>query len=46
MIRGRHSKGKAGFFLTLTGSGIIGPQKRELCPARQYIAEHRQEWRL
>jgi putative restriction endonuclease len=35
-----------GFLLTLTGRGIIGPQERELWPARQYIAEHRQEWRL
>jgi putative restriction endonuclease len=35
-----------GFLLTLTGRGIIGPQERELWPARQYIAEHRQDWRL
>lgn len=35
-----------GFLLTLTGRGIIGPQERELWPARQYIAEHRRDWRL
>jgi len=35
-----------GFLLTLTGRGIIGPQESELWPARQYIAEHRREWRL
>jgi len=35
-----------GFLLTLTGRGIIGPHERELWPARQYIAEHRLDWRL
>jgi len=35
-----------GFLLTLTGRGIIGPQERELWPARHYIAEHRRDWRL
>ena len=37
-----------GFLLTLTGRGIIGlgPQERELWPARQFIAEHRRDWRL
>jgi putative restriction endonuclease len=32
-----------GFLLTLTGRGIIGPQERNLWPARQYIAEHRRD---
>jgi putative restriction endonuclease len=35
-----------GFLLTLSGRGIIGPQERQLWPARQYIAEHRLDWRL
>jgi putative restriction endonuclease len=35
-----------GFLLTLAGRGIIGPQERDLWPARQYIAEHRRDWRL
>ena len=35
-----------GLLLTLTGRGIIGPQERDFWPARQYIAEHRRDWRL
>ena len=35
-----------GFLLTLSGRGIIGPADRDLWPARQYLAEHRREWRL
>jgi putative restriction endonuclease len=35
-----------GFLLTLAGRGIIGPQERELWPARQCIAEHRRDWKL
>jgi putative restriction endonuclease len=35
-----------GFLLTLSGRGIIPPSARDLWPARQYLAEHRREWRL
>jgi putative restriction endonuclease len=35
-----------GFLMTLKGRGIIGPKQRELWPDLQFIAEHRQEWRL
>ena len=35
-----------GFLLTLSGRGIIPPPDRDLWPAQQYLAEHRQEWRL
>jgi putative restriction endonuclease len=35
-----------GFLLTLGGRSIIPPSDRDLWPAQQYLAEHRQEWRL
>ncbi len=35
-----------GFLLTLSGRGIIPPADRDLWPARDYLAEHRKEWRL
>ncbi len=35
-----------GFLLTLTGRGIIPPADRDIWPAREYLAEHRKEWRL
>jgi len=35
-----------GFLLTLSGRSIIPPTDQDLWPARQYLAEHRKEWRL
>ena len=35
-----------GFLLTLSGRGIIPPAGHDLWPARQYLAEHRRQWRL
>jgi putative restriction endonuclease len=35
-----------GTLMTLAGRGIIGPKERERWPALQFIAEHRQMWRL
>ena len=35
-----------GFLQTLSGRGIIGPPDQDLWPARQYLAEHRRDWRL
>jgi len=35
-----------GFLLTLNGRGIIPPMDHDLWPAREYLAEHRKEWRL
>ncbi|HBG05150.1 MAG: HNH endonuclease [Geobacteraceae bacterium GWC2_58_44] len=35
-----------GFLLTLGGRSIIPPSDRDLWPAQQYLAQHRQEWRL
>ncbi|ABK98629.1 HNH endonuclease [Pelobacter propionicus] len=35
-----------GFLSTLSGRGIIPPGDRELWPSRQYLAQHRREWRL
>jgi len=35
-----------GFLLTLSGRSIIPPVDRDVWPAREYLAEHRKEWRL
>ncbi|HBA71206.1 MAG: HNH endonuclease [Geobacteraceae bacterium GWC2_55_20] len=35
-----------GFLLTLSGRSITPPADQDLWPARQYLAEHRNEWRL
>jgi putative restriction endonuclease len=35
-----------GFLVTLSGRGIILPEDRDLWPAKENLAEHRQEWRL
>jgi putative restriction endonuclease len=35
-----------GFLLTLSGRSIIPPADRDVWPAREYLAEHRREWRL
>jgi putative restriction endonuclease len=35
-----------GFLLTLSGRCIIPPADVDLWPAREYLAEHRKEWRL
>ena len=35
-----------GFLMTLYGRGIIPPADRDIWPAREYLAEHRQAWRL
>jgi putative restriction endonuclease len=35
-----------GLLTSLSGRGIIGPLDNDLWPARQYLAEHRREWRL
>ena len=35
-----------GFLQTLSGRNIIPPTDRDLWPAQQYLAAHRQEWRL
>lgn len=35
-----------GFLQTLSGRSIIPPVDRDVWPAREYLAEHRREWRL
>jgi putative restriction endonuclease len=35
-----------GFLMTLSGRSIIPPVDRDVWPAREYLAEHRKEWRL
>jgi putative restriction endonuclease len=35
-----------GLLLTLSGRGINSPADRDKSPGREYLAEHRQAWRL
>lgn len=35
-----------GLLLTLSGRAIIPPDDLDKCPAREYLAQHRKEWRL
>jgi putative restriction endonuclease len=35
-----------GFLQTLSGRSIIPPADADIWPAREYLAEHRREWRL
>ena len=35
-----------GLLSILSGRGILPPADRDLWPAKEYLAEHRREWRL